>query len=250
MRTLRSMQRDERWPRVAGMACVTVAHALALAVLLAARRDEPPVTPTAALQVVRIDMDMIPAAPPAPAMELPPGPPRRAQAASAARASRPAKVPPTPSPLPAQHAPAQSEEVGQAEASAVASQAVDQSTAPPHVEAAVAARLAAPVTSAAVHSQAEVTWQGMLLGHLKRFRRYPRMAERARQSGVAYVRFAVTRQGDVIGPRVERSSGYTLLDEESVETAQRASPVPPPPAQIPGDPVDVLVPVEFFLSKH
>lgn len=93
------------------------------------------------------------------------------------------------------------------------------------------------------------TWQSALLGHLAQYRRYPRQAERNHQQGIAYVRFAVDREGHVLGSRVERSSGHPLLDQETLATLHRASPVPPPPKAIQGDPVEVVVPVMFFLRK-
>ena len=98
-----------------------------------------------------------------------------------------------------------------------------------------------------VSSSASTTWQGLLLGHLQQHRRYPRQSERLRQQGVAYVRFAVARDGRVSAPRIERSSGFALLDQETLDTVQRASPVPVPPADVAGDTVDVMVPVAFFL---
>ena len=48
-------------------------------------------------------------------------------------------------------------------------------------------------------------------------------------------------------PRIERSSGFALLDQETLDTVQRASPVPVPPADVAGDPVEVMVPVAFYL---
>ena len=41
-------------------------------------------------------------------------------------------------------------------------------------------------------------------------------------------------------------SGHALLDEEALQTFSRAQPLPPPPASLP-DPVELEVPVEFFL---
>ncbi|PFH79755.1 energy transducer TonB [Bacillus sp. AFS076308] len=64
---------------------------------------------------------------------------------------------------------------------------------------------------------------------------------------MAYVRFTVDRQGNVLSSQVDRSSGYPGLDQETLATVRRASPVPPPPSAIQGDPIDVVVPVVFSL---
>ncbi|WP_343652560.1 energy transducer TonB [Stenotrophomonas sp.] len=124
---------------------------------------------------------------------------------------------------------------------------VAQTSAPPQVAADAGARYAAPQSTAGQPSTANATWQGLLLGHLQQHRRYPRQSERLRQQGVAYVRFAVFRDGRVTAARIERSSGHALLDQETLDTVARASPVPAPPADVVGDPVQVMVPVSFFL---
>jgi protein TonB len=123
---------------------------------------------------------------------------------------------------------------------------VAQTSAPPQVAADAAARYTAPQTTAGERSRAEATWEGRLLGHLQKHRRYPRQAERLRQQGVVYVRFAVARDG-AVSVEAGRSSGFALLDQETLDTVQRASPVPAPPAEVAGDPVQVMVPVSFFL---
>jgi len=124
---------------------------------------------------------------------------------------------------------------------------VAQTSAPPQVAADAAARYTAPQTTAGERSHAEASWEGRLLGHLQKHRRYPRQAERLRQQGVAHVCFAVARDGTVSGVRLGRSSGFALLDQETLDTVLRASPLPVPPAEVAGDPVDVMVPVSFFL---
>jgi len=72
---------------------------------------------------------------------------------------------------------------------------VAQTLAPPDVQAPPSDRYAAAQTLAGAQQAAVVTWQGLLLGHLERHRRYPHSAERLRQQGVAYVRFAVGPAG-------------------------------------------------------
>ena len=49
--------------------------------------------------------------------------------------------------------------------------------------------------------------------------------------------------------RLDKSSGFTLLDDEVLELIQRAQPVPAPPPEIPGDRIEVAVPVAFMLKK-
>jgi len=112
----------------------------------------------------------------------------------------------------------------------------------------------APTPNAAAASaasrQALSLWQAQLLAHLQRYRRYPRQAERLRQQGISHVRFLVDRQGRISQPRIEHASGHRLLDEETLATVRRASPAPPPPPEVKGNPVEVVVPVSFYLRRR
>lgn len=105
---------------------------------------------------------------------------------------------------------------------------------------------AAPAPSAAP-SRAIPTWQGRVLGHLERHKRYPRSAQARRQEGVAQVRFTIDREGRVLSVQLDRSSGHSVLDEETVEMVRRASPLPAPPDEMAQDRIELVVPVQFFI---
>lgn len=110
----------------------------------------------------------------------------------------------------------------------------------------VAAAPAAPPTPQPP-SNAVPTWQGLLLSHLERHKRYPRDAQIRRQQGVAHLRFAMDREGHVLSARIERSAGHGALDEEVLQLIRRADPLPMPPPDITGATVELVVPVQFFL---
>ncbi|BAV65344.1 TonB family protein [Sphingobium cloacae] len=105
--------------------------------------------------------------------------------------------------------------------------------------------LAPPAPEAS--SNAPDTWEGRVLSALNKVRRYPRMAMARRQQGIPYVRIVIDREGKVLSSRLERSSGFSDLDREAVALPKRASPLPKPPADKPGDTLELVVPVEFFL---
>jgi protein TonB len=204
--------------------------------------------PAIALPPEAIAIELAPTAeaPPAAATEIPPGPAQQEQ-------HRPQ---PTPTPPPRLVLPSDPEAaLSQApqpqkprEREDLSDQAeVDQTLAPPDVQAQASQRYAGQQTVSGQRTSAQVTWQGLLLGHLEQHRRYPRQAERLRQQGVAYVRFSVDRQGHASNIRLGTSSGHALLDAETLDTVRRGNPVPPPPADLPGDPVEVMVPVAFSL---
>lgn len=203
------------------------------------------------MEAVMVDLAPEPEAPPAPPTEIPPGPPQQEQA-------RPEPLPaPRPEPrielppdvVPEVVDPAQPQPTPDRDTPSDAAD-VDRTLAPPDVQAAPASRYAARQTTSGSSGQAVITWQGLLLGHLEKYRSYPRSAERRREEGVAYVRFSVDRQGNAHAIRIGRSSGHALLDEETLATVRRATPVPPPPPDIEGERIEVMVPVEFFIRRR
>jgi protein TonB len=96
-------------------------------------------------------------------------------------------------------------------------------------------------------SNAKPTWEGKVLAQLNKHRRYPRDAHFARKQGVPYIRFVMNREGKVLSSRLERSSGVPSLDNEAVALPKRAQPLPKPPEDMPGDSIELVVPVEFFI---
>jgi protein TonB len=90
-------------------------------------------------------------------------------------------------------------------------------------------------------------WQSALLAHLQRHKRYPASARRESEEGVTYLRFAMDRQGAVVLKRIERASGHRALDQETLDLIERAQPLPAPPADIPGERFEFVVPVQFSL---
>lgn len=121
---------------------------------------------------------------------------------------------------------------------------------PPPVQAPPAQQAAAPRIDKAVVSRpnAVPTWQGTLLAHLERHKRYPRAAQARRQEGVVKVAFTLDRRGNVLAAALRDTSGHRLLDAEALEMLRRAAPLPPPPPEVDGDTVELVVPVQFFMK--
>ncbi|ADE14918.1 TonB family protein [Nitrosococcus halophilus Nc 4] len=109
------------------------------------------------------------------------------------------------------------------------------------------AKAPAPSASSAQVRKTVQTWQQLLLAHIERHKRYPSSARRRRQEGVTYLRFVMDREGQVLSARIERSSGYTLLDKETQALIERAAPLPVPPPEISGKQLEFVVPVQFFI---
>lgn len=91
------------------------------------------------------------------------------------------------------------------------------------------------------------TWESRVLAQLSKYRRYPRVAMLQHKQGVPWIRFVMNREGKVLSVQLERSSGIPDLDREAVTLPKRAQPLPAPPDSKPGNPLELVVPVEFFL---
>jgi protein TonB len=206
------------------------------------------VAPSAPLAVT-FELAPAPAAPPTPPAEVPPGEVQHEQEASSTAEQQPLPRP-IDVPLPVLPAkPANTEAAARSdEQASTDARAVQRTTAPPALPD-QNMRVAARVPSASAERAALASWQSQLLGHLKGFLRYPRRAQSSRQEGVALVSVTVDRQGQVLGARIDRGSGYPALDSEAVLTVRRGSPVPPPTADIRGDPVTVTIPIQFALRR-
>lgn len=231
--------------RVFGHAAVIVV-ALASALLLSIRLTTPIATAIDAGKTASFVAESIPLerpeqspqpAPADPALTTAPAPPSPVREAPAPSPRSPAPVAPVIGSLPGTFV---------ASPAAGASGSVTVDTFPPAPSAPAAPAAPPPIAPAAT---AAADWRARLLGHLKRYRRYPRQAGSARQQGIAHITITLRRSGEVVAAELVRGSGYPLLDMEARATVRRASPLPPPDEAILGDPVTVEVPIDFALRR-
>lgn len=82
---------------------------------------------------------------------------------------------------------------------------------------------------------------------LERHKEYPRRAQLRRIEGQVTVRFVMDREGNLLSFKLERGSGFEILDNEAKAMVQRASPFPPLPAEMQQAQLELVVPVSFFL---
>lgn len=227
-----------RWLAALGIAVLGHGGAVAMGVgWAAADRPSASGAPVFAVEIA--------AAPPAAPATPPPEPPRPEPQPTAAEpppkpveaaVPLPKPKPPAPKPKPRPTAPAE------------AAPGPQRSAAHAEAEAAITA---APVPGANAQAAAAraATWQGELLGHLERHKRYPRAAQWKRREGTVVVAFSLDREGRVIAKRLARASGHADLDDEALALLARAQPLPPPPDGIPGERIELVVPIQFFLKR-
>jgi protein TonB len=92
---------------------------------------------------------------------------------------------------------------------------------------------------------AEQNWQSLLVSKLERSKRYPAEARARGEEGVAQLAFNIDRQGGVHDAHIVRSSGSALLDRETLAMVERAQPLPPPPSELPGTQIAIVVPIRY-----
>jgi protein TonB len=109
-----------------------------------------------------------------------------------------------------------------------------------------AERAAAPAPGAASQdSNALPNWKSLLVATLERSKRYPAQAQERGEHGVVQLAFSIDRRGGVHHARIVRSSGSSLLDNETMAMLERAAPLPPPPPEIAGAEIPVEVPIRY-----
>lgn len=216
--------------RLFGLGGTSAICALVLGVALFTWHTRYAPQPSATLSVFNVAP---PAAPPEPKSEIPPGPKQEQKEKPQPKVDAP-RVPPPLVPVPSANA----------MSVPVASPVTDPG---PPVERTTAPE-SKPAPPAPQASDARPTWQGLVLAALDKVKRYPLEAHRNRQQGTPWIRFVMDRNGRVRSVRLERSSGFDALDREALALPMRASPLPKPPDSVPGDRIELVVPVEFFMS--
>ena len=93
------------------------------------------------------------------------------------------------------------------------------------------------------NSDALPNWKTQLVAKLERSKRYP--SESRGDQGIAQLAFSVDRQGGVHNARIVRSSGSSVLDHETLALVQRAQPLPPPPPEVSGAQIPIVVPIRY-----
>jgi protein TonB len=232
-------------------ACFALAlgvHAAGAAALLAHWREDSDLVANAPL--IMIELAALPVAPDTKPTEVPPGPQQmqsEPEPAPAKPAEKTVELPPEPlaEPQPAVTPPPKPVEkrVGKKPKQKHASLASAPSAADNK-----AARAAAPTPGASSHNPDAVpNWKSQLVARLERYKQYPPQAQSRGEQGVAQLAFSVDRSGGVHHARIVRSSGSSLLDEATLALVGRAAPLPPPPLEISGAQIAIVVPIRYSM---
>jgi periplasmic protein TonB len=107
----------------------------------------------------------------------------------------------------------------------------------------------APLTTAPPRAHASAaqirSWYSSIVQQLERHKSYPLAARRRGETGEVELAFSIDREGHVLSSKIVKSSGYAVLDQETMTTLQRAAPFPLAPNGLDGEKFDFTVPVKF-----
>ncbi len=245
MSAARETSLPRRWPELTRWgACFALAlcfHAAGAAALLARWNESSDLVANA--PVILIELAAVPVAPDVTPNELPPGP-RQTEAQPEPEPQKPVEkveLPPEPQAELQMTPPPKPIEKLKEKKPKQASLASAPSTAEYKAE-----RAAAPMPGAnSRDSNALPNWKTQLVARLERYKRYPSEAQSRGESGVAQLAFSVDRSGGVHNARIVRSSGSSLLDRETLMLVERAQPLPPPPPEVPGSQIAIVVPIRY-----
>ena len=96
------------------------------------------------------------------------------------------------------------------------------------------------------------SWQGMVVSHLNKHKKYPSNALLSGFEGVVYVRVKIAANGEVLSVLLTKGSKFEILNNEATELFSRASPLPSPPSEMMGSDRDLTLnfPIEFNIKKY
>jgi periplasmic protein TonB len=107
----------------------------------------------------------------------------------------------------------------------------------------------APAVSTPSNSDALPSWRSQVIGILERNKRYPAEAEARQEHGVSSLAFSLNRQGRVTSARIAGSSGSSALDAETLALVRRVQPFPPPPPEVGGAQISLVVAIRYASGR-
>lgn len=108
---------------------------------------------------------------------------------------------------------------------------------------------APPFPAAAAPAGPDAGWLGQVRAALEAVKRYPQAALRHGDEGTATIHFTVGRDGAISAARLTGSSGSLHLDREAEQLLSRVGRLPPMPAGMDQDSIELTLPVTFALRR-
>jgi protein TonB len=98
---------------------------------------------------------------------------------------------------------------------------------------------------------AKASWQGALLAHLQKYKKYPQSAQSRGKEGLNRLRFVVDGEGNVLSFELVGRSGNADLDRATLDMIRRAQPLPKPPADMLNNgSIEIVAPFVYSLERR
>jgi periplasmic protein TonB len=91
-------------------------------------------------------------------------------------------------------------------------------------------------------------WQMTVNTRLNQYKRYPAEARARHNEGRVIVAFTLDTEGHVVNSKIVKSSGSSILDQETLDLITRAQPYPVPPNGTGGQDLFLQVPIAYGLQ--
>jgi protein TonB len=103
----------------------------------------------------------------------------------------------------------------------------------------------APAPGAMQKANPVAVWQIAVINRLQPYMKWPEDAPYWIDRAAPVVQITIDRQGNVLGAKVVGSSGYDSFDKAARKIFKRATTLPPPPPELPGNPLSFTMSVTF-----
>ncbi|WP_248804004.1 TonB family protein [Pseudomonas sp. MWU13-2100] len=98
---------------------------------------------------------------------------------------------------------------------------------------------------------AKASWEGTLLAHLGKYKKYPPAAQSRGKEGLNRLRFVVDAEGKVLSYELVGRSGNADLDRATLEMIRRAQPLPKPPAEmLSNGSIEIVAPFVYSIDRR
>ncbi|MDY7069087.1 hypothetical protein PsexTeo8_56100 [Pseudomonas extremaustralis] len=234
------------------LAVVLGVHAVAIALMLHMSVARQPQLPPAAMV---IDLAPMPAPPPPPAPPKvitppqPPAPEEELPLPKLAEAPKPTiQVPKPVKPKPKPQPPKPMEKKPEPPKEKP-SEDPPSETPPSHAPAEKSAQPAPGPSPQQVAAKA--SWEGALLAHLQKYKKYPKSALNSGKEGMNRLRFVVDAEGNVLSYELVGRSGNANLDRATLDMIRNAQPLPKPPADmVKSGSIEIVAPFVYNIEKN
>ncbi len=104
--------------------------------------------------------------------------------------------------------------------------------------------------SAAKNSRTiRMSYDQYLVSYINKYKTYPRIAERLKQQGVVISKIVITKEGQLKDVMIDKSSGFSSLDQGTLNLIKSLAPFKPLPDQFKSE-YQVNIPIEYILAGY